>query len=103
MNKQKAINFGPTNIGPDTIDPNWWYMWVDALQDIDPAWCVGHSDSKPLCDLLRNQQAELSMKVRGYLADLFEQVELRRKRGRPKTPAYAISEADQLWWFAYGE
>src|ERR1700732_401681 len=97
MSRQKEINIIPAIIGPR--DDN-WYMWIDALQDIDPRCCIGHSDSKSLCGLLRNPQADLDINMRECLADLLEHVELCRKRGRQKTPVWAISEAEHRWSYA---
>jgi hypothetical protein len=73
--------------GPAFID---WYDAMDSLQK---------GDKTPICKMLRSD-AELNPNVRGYLADIFERMQLRRPRARPWKPAYRLSKANQSWWLA---
>ena len=62
--------------------------WLDALQAIDQ-----RNDNKPLLDLLRSDRP-LSKRSRFFLADLIERYQFKKRRGRPPTPAYDLTDAE---------
>src|SRR5882724_3358167 len=78
----------------DILDAAFWRKenepddaWVAALDRLDRL-----NDKKPLQALLR---LHLPGKVGAYLADLIERG-VKPAKGRPRVPAYKISEADAL-------
>jgi hypothetical protein len=69
-------------------------VWIDAIRDIDK-----DSDSRDLVGLLRSNYP-MTDAARQYLADLINRRQLKRKKGRQKTPAYTESEVDQRVFLA---
>ena len=57
-------------------------VWALAVEAIDL-----RGDKAPLLKLLRSA-AELPPEGRAFLADLLERYELRKRKGKPRTPAY---------------
>jgi hypothetical protein len=67
--------------------------WLGTFEAIDQ-----RCDHGPLIALLRSP-CELSSAARGYLADLLQRHQLRKKRGAPATAAYDVTDADvTLLW-----
>jgi len=71
--------------------------WVDALQCLDE-----QRDKTKLVDLLRSNQT-LPPYSRRIIADLIERHQLRQNPGRPRTPLYNRSKADEFWDYACAE
>ncbi|WP_029083177.1 hypothetical protein [Bradyrhizobium sp. th.b2] len=69
-----------------STSPDWY--WIAALDKLDRL-----KDKRSLAALLRSNY-DLSPKVREYLADLIERYCF--PKGRPRTPAYVLSEKDAL-------
>lgn len=64
-----------------------YLLWRDAVERAD------QGDSKPLTDLFRSRRV-LGPEARLLIADLLERHRLRRKKGRPRTPAYRVTRAE---------
>jgi hypothetical protein len=73
---------------PAAATKNDWY-WFDALGQLDV-----DGNKKPLTDLLRSER-ELPPTSRKMLADLIERG-VPAPNNRPPTPAYTMSETEQL-------
>jgi hypothetical protein len=67
--------------------------WLEAFEAINR-----RGDHGPLIALLRSPR-ELSSVARGYLADLLQHHEIKKKHGAPATPSYDVTDADVvlLW------
>jgi hypothetical protein len=68
------------------------WPWVQALDRLDR-----HGDEGPLQNLLKNYKPP-SPRIERYLVDLTERKKARKGKssGRPKTPAYRLSDIDAL-------
>jgi hypothetical protein len=68
------------------------WPWVQALDRLDR-----HGDERPLQNLLKNYKPP-SPRIERYLVDLAERKRARKGKsgGRPKTPAYRLSDIDAL-------
>jgi hypothetical protein len=83
--------------------------WISALTNIDmflqkkPGGPKTKAEAVALlCRMLRDREAECTLDVRGYIAELFERVELSRPPYRQKIPVYAISDTNLDWVIACG-
>jgi hypothetical protein len=64
--------------------------WYHTLEELDK-----YENKRPLVSLLQSGQ-ELPSDFCFHLGDLLDRHVLRRKRGRPRTPSYATSNAERI-------
>jgi hypothetical protein len=87
-------------LSKDVVDRAFWLddgygqiegqEWIEAIEAIDVK-----RDKSKLIGLLRSD-SPLSRSARHYLADMLERYQLKRPRGKQRTPAYDRSDAEAM-------
>jgi hypothetical protein len=65
-----------------------YLLWLEAIELVD-----NKDDCRKLIELLRSDHIP-GPEVRCLIADLFARYKLRRRQGRPATPAYRLTNAE---------